>query len=168
VINRMASVGGALLLLSAVGGMSVASTTARAQQGSAVCSYNYDNGALSPGLMSSTTRAAQWSAGPAPLVCKGSINGQEITGAGTIYEYGPLEGTCGQGKGSGWQIGTVPTAKGPVRFENPITFEWTGPVGPVHGPRLQSVFEFWPMAGDCVTQPVTRFGQATQGMLTGS
>jgi hypothetical protein len=166
--NRIAGVTVALVSVAVIGALSGGPTPARAQQGSAVCTFNYDDGVISPGLLSSASRFAKWSAGPTALICKGSVDGQEITGPGTIREYGTLEGSCAQGKGSGWQIGTVPTAKGTVRIENPVTFSWTGPGGPYAGPRIQGMFEFWPMAGDCITQPVTRYGQLTQGMLTGS
>ena len=144
-------------------------TPARAEQGSAVCTFNYDNGVVSPGLLASESRAAQWSAGPAPINCTGSVNGQEITGPGVIREYGTLEGTCRQGKGTGVQIATLPTAKGTVVIENdPAPFTWSGPAGPYDGPRLRGTFEFWPMAGNCLTEPVTRYGQLTQGVITGS
>ena len=166
--NRISALSVALALLCLGATMPSRATIARAAQGGATCSFNYDDGVISPGIMAAQTSSASWSAGPAPLLCGGSIDGQEITGPGEVREYGTLQGSCGQGSGSGWQIGTVPTAKGMVRFENPVTFQWLGPAGPYSGPRLQGTFQFWPMAGDCVTRPVTRYGQLTQGTLTGS
>jgi hypothetical protein len=164
--NRISALSVALVLVCLGAGLTDGGTVARAEQGGARCSFNYDNGVISPGVMATETRSASWSAGPASLTCEGSVDGQEITGPGVITEYGTLDGTCTQASGSGWQIGTVPTARGVVRFENPVTFRWIGAVGPYSGPRLRGTFESWPMAGDCLKQPMTRYGQLTQGTLT--
>ena len=138
-----------------------------AQQGTALCTFSFDNGAVSPGLSISETTSAQWTAGPGPIHCEGSVDGQEITGPGTIREHGTLEGTCAKGRGTAVQVVTLPTANGTVVVENnPVPFSWSGPTGPFSGPRMQGVFQYWPTAGNCLTQPVTSYSQLTQAIIT--
>ncbi|MEW6472598.1 MAG: hypothetical protein AB1679_10030 [Actinomycetota bacterium] len=134
----------------------------------AVCSFNFDNGTIgSPGVVSGETRAAEWKAGPSPFICVGSVGGHQITGPGVIFEYGTLEGSCEEGKGMGWQIGTLPTTGGTIRVDNAAPFWWRFGAGTLEGQRMRGTFVFWPTAGNCFTEPVTRYGQVTQTILTG-
>lgn len=145
-----------------------ASTPARAQQNTAVCSFAFTDGSISPGVTASSSTAADWRAGPVTLLCIGTVDGQPITGPAVISEYGTLEGTCAEGKGMGWQHASLPTPQGTVRIENPAPFWWKAGAGALEGPRMRGTFVFWPTAGNCFTEPVTRYGQVTQLILTSS
>lgn len=143
--------------------------TARAEQSTAVCSFYFDNGFISsPGVVSGKSSSANWRAGPSPFICVGSVNGHQITGPGVIWEYGTLEGSCEEGEGMGWQHGLLPTTEGTVRIENAAPFWWKFGAGALEGPRMRGTFVFWPTAGNCLTEPVTQYGQVTQAILTGS
>ncbi|HYH49909.1 MAG TPA: hypothetical protein VEG38_10225 [Acidimicrobiia bacterium] len=159
-MNPALALAGALVAASLIGPV-----PARAQAASAVCSFNFDDGIIKPGLRSTARVSADWQAGPAPIFCAGTVDGRRISGPGVIFEYGTLDGTCGQGTGMGWQIVTLPTEKGPIRIENAAPFSWTGPGGTLEGPRMHGTFQLWPTEGDCFTRPVTRYGQATQTVL---
>jgi hypothetical protein len=135
-----------------------------AEQATAVCTFSFDNGSLSPGL-SSASAPGYWHAGPGPIDCTGSVNGRQVTGTGVIVESGSLEGSCARGSGSGTQSITLPTSGGDVHFTQPIMFRWAGAGGPFEGPRLSGMFEFRPTKGDCVTEPLTGYAQVTQGAL---
>lgn len=156
----------ALLAATALVFVSGSQASAQAEQAPAVCTFTYDNGAVSPGLVAMGSRSAKWSAGPAPLLCKGMVGGQEVTGPGVIQSFGTLEGSCGSGTGTGTIVTSVPTAKGIVRAEySGITFSWKGPLGPFEGPGIRGLFEFYPTAGDCITGPLTGYRQLTQVAL---
>jgi hypothetical protein len=130
----------------------------------AICTFNPDNGRLSPG-MTATPSNGRWSAGPTPFDCHGTVNGQPVTGPGTIVESGPWEGTCSHGSGSGVQTITIPTAKGTIHLEIPVTFSWTGAAGYGSGPGMISIFEATATEGDCITTPMTGYRQFTQEFL---
>ena len=135
-----------------------------AEPATAVCTFTFDNGSLSPGL-SPTPAPGYWRAGPGPIDCTGSLNGRQVTGTGIIVESGSLEGNCAGGSGSGTQSITIPTAGGDVHFTQPISFRWMGAGGPFEGPRLSGTFEFRPTHGDCVREPLTGYAQVTQAVL---
>ena len=130
----------------------------------ALCTFNPDNGRLSPG-MSATPSKGRWSAGPTAFDCHGTVNGAPVTGPGTIVESGPWEGTCSQGSGSGVQTITIPTATGTVHLEIPVTFSWVGAVGAGSGPGAASIFEAVATEGDCLQTPMTGYRQLTQEFL---
>ena len=150
-------------LVTLAGSLSKSAPRAHAQEG-ALCTFNPDNGRLSPGL-TTTTSKAEWHAGPTSFDCHGIVNGQTVTGAGTIVESGPLEGSCSHGSGSGVQTISIPTVKGMVHLEIPVTFSWVGPAGPGSGPGMTVSFEFMPTEGDCITAPVTGYKQFAQEFL---
>ena len=155
-----------LIGLTIVAGAFGLASPAGAQPGGAVCSFNFDNGTIDPGMPASSKVSARWQAGPAPIVCVGTVDGRRITGPGVIFEYGTLDGSCSEGNGMGTQIATLPTSAGPVRVVNEAPFWWKGPAGMLEGPRMRGTFQLWPLEGDCFNAPVTRYGQGTQTILT--
>lgn len=157
-----ALVGLVVLAASLVGSIPEAQAADRA-----VCTFNPDNGRLSPG-MTATPSTGRWSAGPTSFDCHGTVHGQPVTGPGTIVESGPWEGTCSQGSGSGVQTITIPTATGTVRLEIPVTFSWVGTGGYGSGPGAISIFEATATEGDCITTPMTGYRQFTQEFLSNS
>src|SRR5207253_6742008 len=106
-----------------------------------------------------------WHAGPTSFDCHGTVNGQAVTGPGTIVESGPLEGSCSQGSGSGVQTISIPTVKGMVHLYIPVTFSWVGAGGTGSGPGMTVAFEFMPTEGDCINAPVTGYKQFAQEFL---
>jgi hypothetical protein len=164
-ITRGFSVTGALIGLVALAGSLLLSTPQAHAQDGALCTFNPDNGRVSPGL-TPTTSKGYWSAGPTSFDCHGTVNGQPVTGPGTIVESGPLEGTCSLGSGSGVQTITIPTAKGTVHLEISMTFSWVGAGGVFSGPGVKGAFEFMPTQGDCINAPVTGYKQYTQVFST--
>jgi hypothetical protein len=158
---------GALIGLMAIAGSPLLSTTQAHAQAGALCTFNPDNGRISPG-MTGTNSKGHWSAGPTSFDCHGTIDGQRVSGPGTIVESGPLDGSCSQGSGSGVQTITIPTVKGTVHLEIPITFSWMGAVGAGSGPDMKAAFEFMPTAGDCINAPVAGYKQFTQEFLSSS
>ena len=146
------------------GSILVATPEAHAQDG-ALCTFNPTNGRLSPGVTMTPTKG-RWSTGPSSFDCQGTVNGQPVTGPGTIVESGPFDGSCSHGSGSGVLTITIPTAKGTVHLDVPITFSWMGGAGVASAPGMTAVFEFMPTEGDCVSTPVTGYRQWTQVLLT--
>jgi hypothetical protein len=121
---------------------------------------------MSPGLSMFEYRKMEWSGGQGTITCHGRVNGNDITGPGTLKTFGTLEGTCSQGSGSGTDFITLPTTGGPVKLVEPKTFSWTGLLGSHATPHLSGVFQFLPTEGNCVTGPVTRFALVGEGVLT--
>ncbi len=97
--------------------------------------------------------------------CVGDIHGQRVTGPGTwgiehSYGPGPLGGaTCAQSAGSGRYFYTIPTAGGVIHVEGIMSYMAVGPGGTASGDagtsHFTARFQFRPVAGDCVTSPLT-------------
>jgi hypothetical protein len=111
------------------------------------------------------------------FTCTGPVGGHQVTGPGTLGlrgRYGITGGDTCQwgGEGDGVDSLTVPTSGGDQRISNTVTsmaygtLHGPGPLsGTFDGDRMSGTFEFRPLDGDCVSEPVTRFRVTGQGIL---
>lgn len=107
--------------------------------------------------------------------CKGPVQGETPTGAGTFStdgRYGtgsPV--TCSAG-GDGWGVHsmTVPTSQGKKNLKSAFTFKFGGLEngvisGAFEGDYYSGTFETRPRKGDCVTAPLTEAIVTIKGTL---
>lgn len=137
---------------------------------------------ITPGLSATTvTKASLVTESGHPLDCTGSINGHDITGPGTYDDEKPtIEGSCESGTGTAIMKVTIPTSAGPQTLRIPYTYKygplsgfkssgsstWAGPVPIDTGSDdLTWTFIVYPLAGDCVSSPVTRIGVQMEGVF---
>lgn len=135
--------------------------------GVAVCTWTHDL-RVAPGL-SLTPTSGQWLVAEyeSVITCVGAVSGQPVTGPGIIRAQGTVSGTCAQGNGAGHQTVILPTAGGTVQIENPITVQFTGPIGTFGGPRISGIYQFAPTSGNCLTAPLTGALILAQGVIRG-
>jgi len=130
---------------------------------------------LDPGFSMEPSAGTHRSEAPSALQCTGAVNGQAITGPGTLFDEGPYgtvdPDSCTAGsEGTGIDHITVPTAEGPQTIESHYSYEAnkaaTGPLrGEFTGSRYSGTFEIRVLEGDCVTQPVTKLELRIEGVL---
>lgn len=107
-------------------------SNARADE-SMVCS-NLFVMTLSPGATTTPQDFAFTTAGQTGTIfCQGGPRGRQVTGPGTIGVEGTVRGTCFEGKGTGTNRFTVPTAGGPMEIVDPFTVSYRGAVGSYEG-----------------------------------
>ena len=140
------------------------------------CTFEYDVVA-SPGLSTSPSSGTITSNGETGTVdCKGPVNGQQPTGVGTAgFEgrYGTNDAdTCQSGgEGDGVISMTIPTANGPERIRNNLTYDY-GAVSAgtpfsikFEGDRMSGTLEITPTQGDCASKPITKGHVKGKGTL---
>jgi hypothetical protein len=146
-------------------GTTLAWTPAVHAESSTVCTVT-EVARLAPGMSLAPSAGTVGTGGQtAPMNCVGDIHGQRVTDPGTwgiehAYGPGPLGGaTCAQSSGSGRYFYTIPTAGGVVHVEGALSYTAMGPGGTATGDagtsHFTARFQFRPMAGDCVTRPLT-------------
>lgn len=146
--------------------------------GPAECTFDY-NPDMRPGLTMNPGSGKVTSRGETGTVeCEGAVNGHEATGPGTFG----FEGTFGTkekvsctsgGSGEGYVIFTVPTAAGPQKVKDNITYAF-GPaagdpplVGGWRGTRTTGRFVVVPTKGDCIISPVEQLRGTGTFVLSG-
>lgn len=147
----------------------------RAEQGT-VCTFTHPVTAK-PGLSMTPGSGTFHSNGETGTIeCDGPIQGQEPTGPGTlgiVGEYGTEDGdTCAGGEGRATHIFTIPTEKGSVHVEDPLTFTFGykggGPLGAkFHGKSFSGEVGLTPKKGDCITEPLTEWVAKGRGIFHG-
>jgi hypothetical protein len=125
-----------------------------AQQGSTVCTIVFDE-VRSPGLRTAPSSGTLTSNGEGGLIsCDGPVHGRQPTGAGSSGVSGRY-GTRGAdscrtgGGGDEVQSMTIPTATGPERVVNTVTFTY----GPMRGGVLTGQFQGDRMSGTFTARP---------------
>ena len=125
--------------------------------GTVVCVSDAYTVAIAPGLSLAPAEQTFGSTAPSSANCRGSVQGRQVTGLGTVsIKDGVMSGsTCARASGKARAVFTVPTADGPVEFVNHFTFESAGAGGTFTGDLASGVFAFTPTKGDCVSEPLT-------------
>ena len=95
--------------------------------------------------------------------CFGTPAGIQPTGRGTYTSFGTFEGGCAGASGTFNYRITLPTAQGEATFVDSGTF--TSPY--FTSPSGFGAFEFTPIEGDCVTEPLTKMRVIAQLIYTG-
>jgi hypothetical protein len=155
----------------------VVGPAAKAAEG-APCTAEVDL-SLAPGLSNSPSSGTWTTNGETGTIsCTGTLNGNKITGPGTIGgegRYGTRDpDTCGGGgEAEGPHFISIPTSSGTehIRNDHVATYgplEGDGVVGgEFHGPRFSGTFEARPVDGDCVSAPITKVHFIIKGTLKG-
>ncbi len=156
---------------------STAGATAEGAGTSAQCFFSADV-TLTPGL-SMTPSAGKFTTNgeTGRSACYGVARGQQIEGLGPIGfegDYGVAGGdTCAGGVATGVGVLTVPTRGGPVRITAPFAVNYVSTglgyftAVAEDGTNFSGTIEFAPLAGDCLTAPLTAFRLVSQATLTG-
>lgn len=133
-------------------------TSAASDPSSAVCIEQMQV-AFNPGFDMSRERKATVTTGgeTGRLACIGSLEGQPVTGPGTIGLEGTAHGTCLGGEIVGTLRMTVPTATGQKHIELPVATGWQDGVGLSSSPPgRNALVQFVPSGGDCLNSPATK------------
>jgi hypothetical protein len=164
-----------LLLLSAP---VIPAAPASGASGATQCTFEHEVVA-SPGLSTSPTSGTITTNGETgTFACDGPVNGKQPTGTGTSGSegrYGTRGGdTCQSGgEGDAVRSMTIPTAGGPERIKNTVTYEFGAfkagaPFSArFTGDRMSGTMEVTPIDGDCASKPVTRYRVTGKGTLKG-
>lgn len=155
-MKRISVVVSAVILAAMVAAPAGAQATAR---NSAACTATFFE-LFSPGFTLSPSSGHQESASPGVLECTGTIQGQNITGPGTVSNSGSYHNsTCVLDRADGVVSIVLPTDGGRVTIEG--TFQVTR-VGALLSVRLdlpeaigEGVAAVIPTKGDCVLHPAT-------------
>lgn len=113
------------------------------------------------GLSLETGSATYTSSGSA--VCFGEPDGIRATGPGTYTSYGTIGGSCAGASGDFHYRITLPTAQGEATIVDGGDF--TSPT--FTAGKGSGAFEFVPIDGDCVTEPLTKMRVIAQLIFTG-
>lgn len=90
------------------------------------------------------------------VVCEGLVDGQPVSGPGTVGELGAVRGSCVTGTGSAVYSFVLPTPSGPRAVNGKADFVY-GPAGGVrHGDEVPGTFEIVVTQGDCISSPITQ------------
>jgi len=141
----------------------------------AICTWT-GRATFSPGLTFTPQRGTlQFDGRSGSIDCRGTIQGVEVTGPGTLglqgeYGLGPLSeafggGACHEGGARFVFAITVPTQQGPLELTTPADAEHIGPVGQYQGPSFSGILRFSPARGDCLNSPATELVVSGQGVL---
>ena len=149
---------------------------AGADDSSTPCAFQVDV-ALSPGLSASPSSGTFRSEGESgTLDCRGNVDGQPATGAGTFGAEGRY-GTRGDGDscrsesggGDGTAHLTVPVEGGSRHVDDPFTLTYRideqSVVGEISGRRFTGTFDVTQAEGDCLRHPITRIRVKGKGYL---
>lgn len=131
---------------------------------------------LDPGFSVEPSTGTHRSEAPGRLDCDGAVNGQPITGPGTISDEGRYgtddPDSCTDGsEGTGTDRIVVPTADGPQHIVSQFTYTAaklsnSSPFrGEFTGSRFSGTFELTVLEGDCVTAPITKVEVTGEGLL---
>lgn len=126
---------------------------------------------LSPGLSRSpANQTFATESGSGKANCQGSLDGHMITGPGAGEVEGTMTGpgggaSCGGGEGEGTYKLSVPTDKGTMDVTGPFKFSFVTGFGEANGEGLRFVFGARPLAGDCISGPVTKAQVMAAGAL---
>jgi hypothetical protein len=120
---------------------------------------------ISPGVSMKRQKVDLTSNGETGTIrCRGFVEGKRVTGPGTFGEVGTFDGTCAGGTGSATFSFTLPTTAGPVKLRIPVTFTVMG-FGSTTSDVFPGKFLFDPLAGNCLTAPITRIRVFRAGTL---
>jgi hypothetical protein len=137
---------------------------AAAAKSTAHCSHQWID-TLSPGVSMQRQKVAFSSHGQTGTIrCHGSVDGRRVTGPGTFGEEGTYDGTCSSGTGTATFSITLPTDQGRLELRMPVAFTFTG-FGITTSKAFPGVFGFAPLAGDCLTAPITKVAIFRVGTL---
>lgn len=86
--------------------------------------------------------------------CTGEVNGRKITGPGTFAQRGTAAGDCMGGSAKGTAHFVLPTADGPVELSAPYELTYGPGFGNKAGEKITATFQFMPVKGNCLLDPV--------------
>lgn len=132
----------------------LAAAPARADTGSiATCDATYQ-ALFSPGLTLLNPTQQTFTTSGGVLNCVGVLDGNLITGAGTINQIdGQIWGTCAAGNGSSTLVLSIPTSESEYQARIPVTFSYVAGQGvKFGGPPLLGPYTFVqvPVSGSCL------------------
>ena len=144
-------------------------------QSAAICTWT-GQATFSPGLTFTPQRGTlQFQGRSGSIDCRGTVQGAEVTGPGTLglqgeYGRGPIAeafggGACHEGGARFVFAITIPTKRGPVELSTTADAEHIGPIGEYQGRSFSGNLRFSPAKGDCLNSPATELVVNGTGVL---